>query len=227
MAQARDRGLPVFAETCHNYAVFSKEDVVSRPDGANWGNYPPLRPPSNREAIWEALDDGVLCHVSTDDYTSPLSMRNAAGFDLPTVPAGHNGVETRLAVLHTEAVVRRGWPLPRFADIAGCGIARRLGLWPRKGSLLPGADADLVIFDPGVEGRFGVEQLHTVDYSIWDGYDYAGAPRTTILRGQVLVDRGEWLGPAEGGGRFLARKPDPIKTVDRPSPRLLDPVPAG
>jgi dihydropyrimidinase len=206
IAAAQARGLPVFAECCHNYVVFSKEDVVERPDGANWGNYPPLRPPENRDALWDALADGTLCHVSSDDYTCPLSIRNINGLDLPTVPSGHNGLETRLSVIYTEAVVRRGWSLPRFAELAGCGVARRLGLWPAKGSLLPGSDADVVLFDPTRSGTFATEDLHTVDYSIWDGYRYEGSATTTILRGTVMVHDQEWIGP-NGTGRFLPRPP--------------------
>jgi dihydropyrimidinase len=204
IADAQAGGADVFAEACHNYVVFSKDDVVQRPDGANWGNYPPLRPPWNRDELWRALDDGVLCHVSSDDYTAPLADRNVIGMHVPTVPTGHNGLETRLAVLHTEAVVRRGWSLPRFVHIASSGIARRLGLWPRKGSLLPGADADLVVFDPACTGVYRVADLHTVDYSIWDGYEYVGAPTDTVLRGMPMVRAGELVGP-EGQGRFLPR----------------------
>lgn len=215
VALAQSRGLQVFAETCHNYVVFSKDDVVQRPDGANWGNYPPPRPPWNRDVVWEALADGTLCHVSSDDYTCPLAIRNINGLDLPTVPSGHNGLETRLSVLYTESVKRRGWSLPRFAEIAGGGIARRLGLWPRKGSLLPGADADLVLFDPERSGEFSVESLHTVEYSIWDGYRYEGAPSATILRGTTMVDDGEWVGH-DGTGRFLSRPAGPPATLIGP-----------
>jgi dihydropyrimidinase len=204
--RAQSRGLPVFSETCHNYVVFSKEDVVERPDGANWGNFPPLRPPWNRDAIWRALEDGVICHVSTDDYTNMLENRNGGGFDIPFPPSGHNGLETRLAVLYTEAVAKRGWSLERFVDIAGSGIARRLGMWPRKGSLLPGADADLVVFDPKRRGVFRLDDLHTADYSIWDGYEYEGLPETTILRGVPMVRDGEFVGP-DGAGRFVHRPP--------------------
>jgi len=157
IAAAQARGLPVFAETCHNYVVFSKDDVVGRPDGANWGNYPPLRPPANRDALWQALDAGVLCHVSSDDYSCPLAVRNAGGLDLPAVPSGHNGLETRIAVLFTEAVSRRGMALERFAALAGGEAARALGLWPRKGSLLPGADGDLVVIDPHRRGSIRLE----------------------------------------------------------------------
>jgi dihydropyrimidinase len=204
IAQAQARGVPVFAETCHNYTVFSKEDVVSRPDGANWGNYPPLRPPANRDALWDALASGVLCHVSSDDYTCPLAIRNINGLDLPSVPSGHNGLETRMAVLFTETVTRRGLPLERFAALASSGIARALGLWPRKGSLLPGADADLVIIDPQLKGSWRLDDLHTVDYSIWDGYAYHGAPVTTILGGRVMVREREFVGPVSHG-RFITR----------------------
>jgi dihydropyrimidinase len=206
IAAAQARGLAVFAETCHNYVVFSKQDVVERPDGANWGNYPPLRPPANRDALWDALREHTICHVSSDDYTCSLAIRNVNGLNLPTVPSGHNGLETRLAVLYTEAVVRRGWSLPAFAELSGCGIARQLGLWPRKGSLLPGADADLVLFDPRRGGTFRTANLHTVEYSIWDGYRYEGEATMTILRGTVMVRDGQWVGPP-GAGRFLARRP--------------------
>ena len=201
---AQGRGLRVFSETCHNYVVFSKEDVVERPNGADWGNMPPLRPPWNRDEIWRALDERVIEHVSTDDYTGPLSNRNGAGLDLPAPPAGHNGMETRLAVLYTEAVVKRGWSLERFVEIAGTGIARKLGLWPRKGSLMPGADADLVVFDPERRGTYRLDELHTVDYSIWDGYEYEGLPETTILRGVPMVRGGDFVGP-EGAGQFVHR----------------------
>jgi dihydropyrimidinase len=215
VALAQARGLPVFAETCHNYTVFSKDDVVGRPDGANWGNYPPLRPPSNRDALWNALENGTLCHVSSDDYTCPLAIRNINGLDLPTVPSGHNGLETRLSVLYTESVARRGWALPRFAEIASSGIARRLGLWPRKGSLLPGADADIVLFDPDRTGVFTVGDLHTVEYSIWDGYHYAGSPSATIRRGEIVVQDGQWTG-VETRGRFLPRPRHPPSRLNGP-----------
>jgi dihydropyrimidinase len=204
IAAAQARGQRVFAETCHNYVVFSKDDVVLRPDGANWGNYPPLRPPANRDALWDALDAGVLCHVSSDDYACSLAVRNAGGLNLPAVPSGHNGLETRMAVLFTEAVTRRAMPLERFAGLAGGDIARALGLWPRKGSLLPGADGDLVVIDPQRRGSWRLEDLHTVDYSIWEGYAYHGAPVATVFAGHLMVAEGEFVG-ADVRGRFLGR----------------------
>ena len=204
IAAARATGQPVHAETCHNYLVFSKSDVTDRPDGANWGNFPPLRPAPHRDALWSALDEGTIEHVSTDDYTNDVENRNAVGLDLPTPPAGHNGVETRLAVLYTEAVVKRSYPVSRFVDLASTRVARLLGLWPRKGSLRVGADADLVVFDGSAAGTFRLDELHTGDYSIWDGYEYAGRPDVTILRGEVMVEAGEFVGP-RGRGEFIPR----------------------
>jgi dihydropyrimidinase len=205
VALAQARGQAVYAEVCHNYLVFSKRDVVERPDGANWGNFPPLRPEQNRDALWDGLRSGVICHVSSDDYTCPLAVRNGAGLKLPAVPSGHNGLETRMAVLFTEAMRRRLTP-EHFVRLSSSDIARRLGLWPRKGSLVPGADADLALIDPAHRGRLRLEDLHTVDYSIWDGYDYVGAPVSTVARGVVMVRDGEFVGPS-GRGRFIARPP--------------------
>jgi dihydropyrimidinase len=204
IATAQARGWNVFAETCHNYLVFSKDDVVTRPDGANWGNYPPLRPPHNRDALWAAIRNGVLEHVSTDDFTSTLENRNAIGLRLPNTPAGHNGVETRMAVLFTEMVSRRGLPATEFVALSSSRIARRLGLWPQKGSLQVGADADLTVIDPDRRGTFRVADLHTVDYSIWDGYEYAAAPVLTVRRGAVVVEDGRSVGDGPRG-EFLPR----------------------
>ena len=206
VATARAAGEPIHAETCHNYLVFSKADVRDRPDGANWGNFPPLRPLPHREALWSALADGTIEHVSTDDYTNDLANRNAVGLSLPTPPAGHNGIETRMSVLYTEMVTRRGYSMSRFVDLATARAARLFGLWPQKGSLQPGADADLVVFDPADAGEFRLEDLHTADYSIWDGYAYAGRPHTTILRGEVMVEAGEFVG-TPGRGEFIPRAP--------------------
>ncbi len=211
---SRDRGgagaraCAVFAETCHNYAVFSKRDVVERPDGANWGNYPPLRPPANRDALWEALADGVLCHVSSDDSRAPRDAQRRrprpAGAARRATTASRRG----MAVLFTEAVVTPRHGAQRFAALAGGEAARALGLWPRKGSLLPGADGDLVVIDPQRSGRWRLDDLHTVDHSIWEGYEYRGAPVATIYAGRLVVADGVFVGP-DVRGRFLPRHAGP------------------
>jgi dihydropyrimidinase len=216
IAAARRAGEPVFAETCHNYLVFSKRDVVERPNGADFGNFPPLRSPENRDALWAGLSAGTIDHVSTDDYANDLANRNAVGLRLPTPPAGHNGLETRLAVLYTEAVAKRGFSMAEFVDLATVRAARLFGMWPRKGSLRVGADADLVVFDGHAPGVFRLAELHTVDYSIWDGYAYAGRAATTVLRGEVMVEEGRFVGrPA--GGQFIARAPYGGRTQSRPA----------
>ena len=110
-----------------------------------------------------------------------------------------------MAVLYTEAVVRRGMPVTDFVGLSSSRIAKRLGLWPRKGSLQVGADADVTVIDPGRSGTFRLEDLHTVDYSIWDGYAYTGAPVITIARGEVVVQDGAFAGGPPAGS-FLHRK---------------------
>lgn len=203
---ARSEGLPIHAETCHNYLVFSKRDVTERPNGANWGNFPPLRSPDHRDSLWAAMGSRVIDHVSTDDYANDLENRNAVGLALPTPPAGHNGLETRLAVVYTEAVARRGMSMRDFVDLTSTRIAKVMGIWPQKGSLRVGADADIVVFDSARQGTFRLAELHTVDYSIWDGYAYAGRPVTSILRGVVMVEDGQFVGPPRTG-RFIKRAP--------------------
>ncbi len=113
-------------------------------------------------------------------------------------------MEPRLSVMYTEMVVKRGYSLVRFADHVSTNAARIMGLYPRKGAVAAGSDADLVIFDPAVKRKVRVEDLHETDYSPWEGHEIAGWPETTIRRGKVVVDKGEFIG--DGKGQRIARK---------------------
>jgi dihydropyrimidinase len=129
-----------------------------------------------------------------------------AGDTIETVCGGHNGIETRLPVAFTKFVAERNMPLARFADITSGNAARILGLYPRKGAIQPGSDADLVLIDPNLKKTIALGDLHAdADYSIWEGFACQGYPVMTILRGQVIVADGKLVGrPSDG--RWLPRR---------------------
>jgi dihydropyrimidinase len=128
------------------------------------------------------------------------------GRTIQTVCGGHNGIETRLPVAFTKFVAERGMPLPRFAAITSTNAARILGLYPQKGVIAPGSDADLVLFDPALTKTLALSDLHSdADYSIWEGFTCRGYPVMTILRGQVIVDHGALVGRSSAG-RWVRRR---------------------
>jgi dihydropyrimidinase len=119
------------------------------------------------------------------------------------------GAEARLGIGYSEGVVKRGMTLERFADITSTNAARIFGLYPRKGAIAPGSDADLAIIDPAVRKTLAREDFHVTDYSPWEGWTVEGWPVTTLLRGTVIADQGRLLG-ALSGGRELTRRIDPV-----------------
>ncbi len=120
---------------------------------------------------------------------------------------GHNGAETRVGISYSEGVSKRGMSLQRFVDITSANAAKIMGLYPRKGVIAPGSDADIVLIDPSIKKKLAKSDFHISDYSIWEGFDIEGWPVTTILRGKVAVEGGE-LKSAQGGGQFVRRKVD-------------------
>jgi dihydropyrimidinase len=118
---------------------------------------------------------------------------------------GNSGVEPRLGVMYTEMVMRRGYPLSRFVDLVSTNAAKIMGLYPRKGAIAAGSDADLTILDPTRRGKVRAEDLHETDYTPWEGHDIFAWPIVTVLRGKVVVDNGRFLG-REGAGQYLKRK---------------------
>jgi dihydropyrimidinase len=170
-------------------------------------NYPALKSPRDRAALWEALKSGVLDVTSSDDFTIPLAQK-LAGKEVDNVSGGHNGIETRMAYLFSEGVKAGKLNINRFVEVSSTAVAKLFGLYPRKGIIAVGSDADIVIIDPNLKRTVTLADLHSnCDYSLWDGWEFNGFPILTMVRGQVLVENGKWTGP-EGIGQFVpARSP--------------------
>ncbi len=208
VAEARDRGEPVFAETCPQYLLLSEDDLA-RPDfeGAKFVCSPPLRAPEHQRALWRGLATGDLQVVATDHCPFCFREQKALGReDFSKIPNGLPGVEHRLDLLH-QAVTEGRLGLARWVELTATAPARMFGLFPRKGTIAPGADADLVIYDPGRTRTLSAATHHmAVDYSCYEGRPVTGGAETVLLRGRVVLEGGRYVG-RPGDGRFVARGP--------------------
>jgi len=207
IVEARAQGMPVYGETLHQYCCFNAE-YYTTPRGFCSHTYPSLKFPEDQAALWDGLVRDGLSTLATDEYPTSLALK-LKGRKIDDVTGGNVGAEARLGIAYSEGVVKRGMSLPRFADVTATNAARIFGLYPRKGVIAPGSDADLVFIDPSVRKTLGREDFHVTDYSPWEGWPVTGWPVTTMLRGRVIVDHGTLLG-APADGRLLARKIDPM-----------------
>ncbi|MFC8452458.1 dihydropyrimidinase [Kitasatospora sp. NPDC057223] len=206
LARARDEGHNVFGETCPQY-LFLSTDNLAEPDfeGAKYVCSTPLRPREHQEALWRGLRTNDLQVVSTDHCPFCFSGQKELGRgDFSKIPNGLPGVENRMDLLH-QAVVDGRISRRRWIEIACATPARMFGLYPRKGTIAPGADADLVVYDPAAVQTVSAATHHmNVDYSAYEGRQLTGRARTVLSRGTVILDDGTWLGRA-GHGAFLRR----------------------
>ena len=206
LARARDMGLNVFGETCPQY-LFLSSDNLAEPgfEGAKYVCSTPLRPREHQEHLWRALRTNDLSVVSTDHCPFCFSGQKDLGVgDFSKIPNGMPGVEHRMDLLH-QAVVEGRIDRRRWIEIACATPARMFGLYPSKGTISPGADADIVVYDPGAEQVLSAGTHHmNVDYSAYEGRRVTGRARTVLSRGRVVVDGGAYLGEA-GHGRYVPR----------------------
>jgi len=207
VAEARNTGQNVFAETCPQYLYLSIEDLA-KPDfeGSKYVASPPLRPKSHQADLWRGLRTNDLSVVSTDHCPFCFKDQKELGRgDFSKIPNGIPGVEHRMDLLH-QGVVAGELSLRRWVEVSSATPARMFGLYPRKGVIAAGADADIVVYDPVRQQTLGVETHHmAVDYSAYEGMSITGGVSTVLSRGSVVVDGGEFHG-SEGHGKFLSRE---------------------
>ncbi|MGW5675954.1 dihydropyrimidinase [Streptomyces sp. NPDC003860] len=206
IAAARAKGLPVFGETCPQY-LFLSTDNLAEPDfqGAKYVCSTPLRPREHQEALWRGLRTDDLQVVSTDHCPFCFVGQKELGRDdFSKIPNGLPGVEHRMDLLH-QAVLDGHISRRRWIEIACATPARMFGLYPKKGTIAPGADADVVIYDPTVEQTLSAATHHmNVDYSAYEGRRITGQVETVLSRGEVVIDRREYVGRA-GHGQYVPR----------------------
>jgi dihydropyrimidinase len=207
VSEARDKGVPVFAETCPQYLLLSIEDL-DRPnfEGAKYVFTPPLREKWHQDKLWEGLKKNTLQVVSTDHCPFCFKEQKEMGRDsFAKIPNGGPGVENRLQLIHHHGVNQKRISLNRWVEIVATTPAKMFGLYPRKGTITVGSDADIVIWDPNKEITISAKSHHMrVDYSMFEGFKVKGDAETVLSRGETIVDKGKWLGKA-GRGTFIKR----------------------
>jgi len=206
---ARREGFPVYGETCPHYLCFS-EEIYRTPRGVEFLKSPPLRRREDAEALWNGIGNGSISSVATDESLASIVEKRRLVERLPAyeVSGGLNQIELRLAVLHNEMVVKRGMPLEKLVYLLATAPAKIFGLYPRKGTIDAGSDADLVLFDPKIRKKIKNEDLHqATDHTIFEGWEVQGFPQMTLSHGEVLVEKGTWVG-SDSGGQWLERQID-------------------
>ncbi|MEI6288884.1 MAG: dihydropyrimidinase [Chloroflexota bacterium] len=216
---ARERGVKVMGETCPPYLFFSIDDL-RRTDGSKWICSPPMRSKEDNARLWDALTNGTLQTIGTDhcpffyDGTKPITYegrqiaipgKELGKSNFTQIPNGLPGVQDRLPILWTYGVNTGKITPNQFVALTSTNPAKIFGLYPQKGALIPGADADIVIWDPEKRVNYGVAHSHQrTDYNLYEGWELRGYPEKVFLRGKLIVDGEKWLGKS-GGGKYLKR----------------------
>ena len=204
--EAQQKGFPVYAETCPQYLLLNRDRY--REPGFRAARYvmsPPLRGTEDQNALWSGLADGSLQVVGSDHCPFRTDQKELGRESFDRIPNGGPGVETLLPLLLSQGVGKGRLTMERLVEIVSTGPARLFGLYPRKGAVMAGSDADLVIIDPDKEVVLSAEILHTdIDYTLYEGFVLKGYPVMTISKGKVICAQGQFFG-APGEGRFIGR----------------------
>src|SRR5215203_3693871 len=204
--EARDRGLPAFAETCPQYLFHSIEDYGEGFEGARFVMTPPLREKHNHAELWKGLKMDDLQVISTDHCPFCMKEQKELGRDdFSLIPNGAPGVEYRMELIYNGGVLENNISLNRFVELTSTAAAKMFGMFPKKGTIAVGSDADIVIFDTEKEHVFTLENQHmNVDYCAYEGKKIKGKVETVLARGRVVIENGECL-VEKGSGEFVKR----------------------
>src|SRR3954467_7164426 len=207
---SRARGFPIYGETLHQYLLYTAEDYKT-PGGQMYHTYPSLKYAEDQKALWQGTNHGAIQTVATDEVCCPLRVK-LQGRRIDDTTGGNSGVEPRLSLMYTHLVTKRGYSRADFVGLVSSNAAKIMGLYPRKGALAVGSDADIVLLDPKKARVLRKEELHETDYTPWEGHEVSAWPSMTILRGKIVVDDGNFAGDLRDG-QFLPRKiPDAIRS---------------
>ena len=208
--EARAKGMPVYGETLHQYLMYTSADY-KRPNGQMYHTYPSIKEQTDQDALWRGTVDNTIHTVATDEVCCSLKAKTQ-GKRVDDTTGGNVGVEPRVSLMYSEMVGRRGYSLEKFVDLVSSNAAKIMGLYPRKGALAVGSDADITVLDPSRKFVLTKDMLHEQDYSPWEGHEMLAWPCLTVLRGKVVVENGRFFGDVKDG-RFLPRKiSEPIRS---------------
>ena len=207
IAEARARGLPRYGETLTPYLSFTDENLWEEGRGLTFNNYPTIKSKHDQDVLWAAIADNRLQGVSSDHFLIKKADRDTKmGVTIEDLQCGQAGVELRLPVLYTLGVAGGRLDLVRFVELTSTNPAKLMGLYPRKGTLAPGSDADIVLFDPDRRWTVSLDALHMdSDYNCWEGWELRGKPVTVILRGKPVIESERVVG-SQTRGRFQERR---------------------
>jgi dihydropyrimidinase len=201
---ATRRNQKVFVETCIQYLILDAS-LYEREDGAKWVMSPPLRQKKDRETLWAGINQGLVQVVATDHCPFKWEQKLMGKEDFSKIPNGHPAIENRMELLFSEGVAKNRITLNKFVEVACTNPAKIFGMFPRKGTIAVGSDADIVIFDPNERHTLSAKTHHmNVDYSGYEGWEVTGKVKTVLLRGKVAIDNGQCT-VQTGYGQFIKR----------------------
>ncbi len=203
---ATKRNQHVYVETCIQYLVLDASLYGKNFEGAKWVMSPPLREKKDQATLWAGINQGLVNLVGTDHCPFMWEQKKMGEFDFAKIPNGHPAIEHRMELLYSEGVVKDKITLNKFVELTSTNAAKIFGMFPRKGTIAVGADADLVIFDPSQQHTLSAATHHmNVDYSAYEGWNVTGKCKTVLLRGKVVIDDNICL-VEKGNGKFIKRK---------------------